>query len=136
VFFSPSCHCLSAHDGRLVGLYERYHPRGVEFLMIDSETGGSAERDALEAQRRGYPFPIVRDRGARLADALGARFSSYSVVLDAGGRVRYRGGIDSDASHLHEDARLYLQDAIGDLLAGQSPRTIEGEALGCALQKW
>jgi hypothetical protein len=136
VFFSPTCHCLTVHDGRLVGLYGRYHSRGVELLMIDSETTGSGERDTLEAQRRGYPFPIVRDQGAKLADALGARFASYSVVLDARGRVRYRGGIDSDKSHLHEDAHLYLEDAIGDLLAGRSPRVIEGEALGCELQTW
>jgi hypothetical protein len=136
VFFSPGCHCLDAHDARLVGMYERFHDRGVEFAMVDSESGGSPERDAREARRRGYPFPIVRDPGARLADALGAQFASYSVVLDADGRVRYRGGIDSDESRLHAGARLYLQDAVEDLLAGRAPRIAEGEALGCALQRW
>jgi hypothetical protein len=136
VFFSPDCHCLTLHDGRLVDLYARYHPRGVELLMIDSEKSGSPERDAAEAQRRGYPFPIVRDPGARLADALGARYATYAVVLDAQGRIRYHGGIDSDRSHLHDGARPYLQDAIDDLLSGRQPRVAEGEALGCSLQTW
>jgi hypothetical protein len=136
VFFSPGCHCLAAHDARLVELYARYRPRGLELLMIDSETTGSAERDAREAERRGYPFRIVLDPGARLADALGAEYASYAVLLDAQGRVRYHGGIDSDATRLHDDARLYLRDAIDDVLAGRTPRVAEGEALGCALQKW
>lgn len=136
VFFSPTCHCLSAHDERLVRLYRAYHPRGVDVLLVDSEVGATPERDALEAHSRGYPFPIVVDRGAKLANALGAEFASYSVVLDSEGHVRYHGGIDSDRSHLHEDARLYLQKAIDDLLAGRSPRVEEGEALGCTLQKW
>jgi hypothetical protein len=136
VFFSPGCHCLAVHDARLTDLYARYHPRGVELLMIDSENGGSPERDAAEAQRRGYPFPIVRDEGARLADALGARYATYTVVLDGQGRIRYHGGIDSDKSHLHADARPYLQDALEDLLSGRPPRVAEGEALGCALQTW
>jgi hypothetical protein len=136
VFFSPGCHCLTLHDARLRELYERYHPRGVELLMIDSETGGSAERDVAEAQRRGYPFPIARDPGAKLARALGARYATYSVVVDGEGRIRYHGGIDSDKSHLHADARPYLRDALEDLLSGRSPRVAEGEALGCALQTW
>jgi hypothetical protein len=136
VFFSPNCHCLALHDQRLVGLYERYHARGVDFVMVDSETSGSAENDAREATRRGYPFPIVRDPGAKLADAVGAQYASYSVVLDAHGRLRYHGGIDSDRSHLHDDAQPYLRDAIVDLLSGRSPRVAEGKTLGCALQTW
>ncbi len=136
VFFSETCHCLAAHEPRLFELYGRYHPRGVDFLMVDSETSGSEERDALEARRRGYPFPLIRDPGARLAGALGAQYASYVVVLDAEGRVRYHGGIDSDKSRLHDDARPYLQDALDDLLSGRAPRVAEGKTLGCALQRW
>jgi hypothetical protein len=136
VFFSPGCHCLAVHDARLIELYQRYRPRGLELLMVDSETTGSTERDAREAERRAYPFRIVRDPSARLADALGAEYASYAVLLDAGGRIRYQGGIDSDGTRLHDDARLYLRDAIDDVLAGRAPRLAHGEALGCALEKW
>jgi hypothetical protein len=136
VFFSSSCHCLVQHEARLLALYEQYHPLGVDFFMIDSETSGSAERDTAEARRRGYPFPILLDRGAKLADVLEAQFATYSVVLDREGAVRYRGGIDSDKSHLHDNAQRYLQDAVVDLLAGYSPRVARGKTLGCALQTW
>ena len=136
VFFSPHCHCLDVHQPRLSALDTAYRPSGVQFLMIDSEVGGSLERDAAEAAARHYPFPIVLDRGAKLADAVGARYASYSVVLDRDGLVRYQGNIDSDKTHLHEDAIPYLKDAIDDLLAGRAPRAASGEGLGCALQTW
>jgi hypothetical protein len=136
VFFSPACHCLAVHDPRLVALYEAYHPRGLALLLVDSETSGSPERDDAEARRRAYPFPIVRDPGAKIAAALGAQYATYSVVLDAEGRVRYHGGIDSDKNHLHSDAQPYLSDAIRDLLEGRPPRVPSTEALGCALQTW
>lgn len=136
IFFSPDCHCLSAHEPRLRALYDAYHSRGVQFFMVDSEVRGSLGRDAAEANRRGYPFPILGDRGAKLADALGAEYATYTVVLDAGARVHYRGGIDSDKSHLHDDATPYLQDALEDLLAAREPRYPEGKTLGCSLQKW
>jgi hypothetical protein len=136
VFFSPTCHCLEQHDGRLRALYEAYHTRGVQFLMLDSEVHGSESRDESEARRRGYPFPIVRDPGATLANELGAQYATYSVVLDASGRVRYHGGIDSDKSHLHDDATPYLRSALDDVLAGRPVRIAEGKTLGCSLEKW
>ena len=136
VFFSPECHCLKLHDGRLRDLYAAYTPRGVQFVMIDSEKRGTPDADAAEAARRGYPFPIVLDRGARLADALGAQYATYSVIVDAQGQVLYRGGIDSDEMHLREDTTPYVKDALDDLLAGRSPRLVEAKALGCSLEKW
>lgn len=136
IFFSTHCHCLDQHEDRLKALHEQYGPRGVQFIMIDSEVGASPERDRAEALRRGYPFPILDDRSARLADGLHAEYATFSVVVDREGRVVYRGGIDTDKTHLRDDATPYLRDAIDDVLAGRPPRIAEGKTLGCALEKW
>jgi peroxiredoxin len=136
VFFSPNCHCLDQHQPRLRALYSEYRSRHVQFLMIDSEVAGSPERDAQETQKRGYLFPILFDRGGKLAELLGADYATYAVVLDAEGRIRYHGGIDTDKTHLHDGATPYLKNAIDDLLAGRAPRVASGKALGCALEKW
>ncbi|HLK37044.1 MAG TPA: redoxin family protein [Polyangiaceae bacterium] len=136
VFFSPDCDCLRAHEARLRTLAGAYAARGVQVFMVDSETRASRAKDAAEGKRRGYPFPILIDHGARVADAVGAEYASYAVVLDSSGRIRYRGGMDSDKLRLHDDATPYLRNALDDLLAGKEPRTPEGKALGCALQRW
>jgi hypothetical protein len=136
VFFSAHCRCFEEHEGRLKALYEQYGPRGVQIVMIDSEMNASPERDRAEALRRSYPFPILDDRGALLANRLGAEYATYSVVVDRQGRVLYRGGIDTDKTHLRDDTTPYLKDALDDLLAGHAPRLAEGKTLGCALQKW
>jgi peroxiredoxin len=136
VFYSPDCHVLAVHEDRLRALYESDGRRGVQIVMVDSEAGASPARDALEARRRGYPFPILVDPGARLADALGADYAAYAVVTDPGAHVHYHGGIDSDRIHLHDDRTPYLELALEDLLAHREPRIAEGKSLGCALQKW
>jgi hypothetical protein len=136
VFFSPDCHCLEQHETRLRAVDAAFRPRDVHFFMVDSEVRASVERDADEARRRGYSFPILVDRGARLADAVGADYATYSVVVDREGRLRFRGGIDSDRDHLRSDAIPYLSDALTDLLDGREPRIADAKALGCALQKW
>jgi predicted small lipoprotein YifL len=136
VFFSRDCHCLDEHGPRLRELFDAYHPRGVQFLMVDSEVDATVASDLREAVRRGYPFPILIDHGARLANALDAKYATYSVVVNPAGQVLYRGGIDSDRVHLHPTTTPYLRNALDDLLAGHSPRIAEAKTLGCSLQKW
>jgi len=136
VFFSRHCHCLSQHDARLRELYDAYHPRGVQIVMVDPEMKSSPETDAAEAARRGYPFPVYFDRGARLARALDAQYATYTVIVDDRGRVRYRGGFDSDKTHMRADATPYVRNALDDLLAGRAPRLAETKTLGCALEEW
>jgi hypothetical protein len=134
VFYSEHCPCFRVHEGRLRDLARTYAQHGVRVVLVDSEVSASAERDARDAAARGLPA-IVLDPGAKLADALGADYATFTVVLDAQGRVRYRGGIDSDKDRLRDDAQSYLRDALDDLVAGREPRIPEGKALGCALQK-
>ena len=135
VFFSAHCPCQTAHDERLIALDARYAPRGVQFYAVDSELGASAQRDAAEAEKRRYPFPILTDHGAKLAAAVGAESATFTIVVERGGAIRYRGGIDSDRTHLTPQATPYLGDALDDLLAGRAPRLAEAKALGCALEK-
>jgi peroxiredoxin len=136
IFFSRHCSCFTQHEPRLRALDAAYRPRGVQIVAVDSEVGASPAEDTEEATRRGLPFPILVDPGAKLASALGARYATYSVVVDREGRVVYAGGLDSDKTHLHDDAAMYVREALDDLLAGRPPRTASAKALGCALETW
>jgi hypothetical protein len=136
VFFSKDCLCFGAHEPRLRALVDKFSARGVRFVIVDPETGRTAEGDAREVHDRKLPAPVFLDPGARLASMLGAVYATYSVVVDSAGQIRYRGGIDADKTHLRADATPFLADALDDLTAGRSPRRAEGKTLGCALQMW
>lgn len=136
IFFSADCYCLLAHSERIRRLAAAFGPRGVRFWAVDSEVSATAERDRAEAERRGYPFPILLDPGARMARQLGAAYAGYSVALNTHGEVLYRGGIDSDCVRLRDDRTRYLESALSDLLAGDPPRLAEGKTLGCVLRTW
>ena len=135
-FYAAHCPCVAAHDGRIRELYNEFHQQGVQFIGIDSEISASPEASADEARKHGYDFPILIDRGAPLANALGAEYATFTVVVDRRGLVYYRGGIDSDRTHLRADSTLYVRDALRALIAGRTPSIVSGEALGCALQTW
>ena len=134
VFTSTHCPCVAAHRERLRALAKEYVPRGVQFFAVDSEVGTTLPEAAREALD--YDFALLLDDGARLADALGAQYATYTVVLDSKATVRYRGGIDSDKAKMHPDATLYVKNALDDLVAGRQVRTPEGKTLGCVLRRW
>ncbi|CAN5924446.1 hypothetical protein BH11MYX4_BH11MYX4_39730 [soil metagenome] len=134
VFYADHCPCFRVHEERIRELVRVYGPKGVKVLVVDSEVSATAAGDAQAAAERGLPA-IALDPGARLADALDAEYATYTVVFDDHGRIRYRGGIDTDKNVLRDDTRPFLREALDDLLAGREPRVTEGKALGCALQK-
>ena len=135
IFVSSECHCLAAHTARLNELAAQYTPRSVQFVAVDSEVGTTAGIAAAEARKYALSFPLVIDSGAQLANTFDALYATYTVIVDTGGNVHYRGGLDSDRMQLHDDAKYYVRNALEDLLAGREPRLREGKTLGCVLRK-
>lgn len=135
-FFSHHCPCQRAHDKRMIDLHEAYKGRGVAFVLVDAEASATKERDREEAESRKYPFPLLIDRGAKIAERIEAEFATYVAILDtSSGDIVYRGGIDSDHSHLTEDATPYVKNALDDLLSQKRVRKTDTKALGCVLQR-
>ncbi len=132
-FFSAHCPCQTQHDARLAALHARYAPRGVAFLAIDSEADATIERDRAEVARRNYPYAIMVDPEGIAARSLRANYATYVVLVDSQGRVLFRGGIDSDRSHLTADATPYLANALADAVAGRPVQRAEAKTLGCSL---
>ncbi len=131
-FFSASCPCQRAHDARIKALAALEASRDVGFLVVDPERKTTPDEDAAEAHSRGYP--ILRDPAGALAARLGAEYATFSVVLDRAGRVLYRGGIDSDKTHLRDDATPFLANAVDDALAGRPVREPSTKSFGCVLE--
>jgi hypothetical protein len=135
-FFSSTCPCQRFHDPRLEQLVSRYSSRGVQFLLVDSNYDSSLQADSNEVRARGYSAPILSDPRGTWADAFGARYATFCVILDSSGRIRYRGGLDSDKNSPHADVESYLDDALAALTAGQEPKKVETRVLGCNLVRW
>lgn len=134
VFYAEDCPCVGTHVERLRALQEKYGPAGVRFYFVDSEASASVARDTKLTTARQLPFPILIDEDGSFARAVEAEYASYSLVVDASGKIRYHGGIDTDKSHLTDDATPFLANALGDLTAGRDVRVEEGKTLGCSLE--
>jgi peroxiredoxin len=134
-------HCpyaLAWHD-RIVAAARDYADRGVRFLAINPNDASRYPADSYEAMQRrvreeDWPFPYLRDESQEVAGGWGALTTPDVFVVDAEGRVRYRGAPDADYMDPGQNAD-WLRAALDDLLAGREPRRAETEPIGCSI-KW
>ena len=132
IFYAAGCPCFAAHVDRLRQLATELGPRGVGFVVVDSERHVPGEASPPAEIAPG--LPLLRDESGDLARRLGARYATESYVLDPAGRVRYQGGVDSDRKYLRPDAQPFLRQALLKLLSGDAPAFATSKALGCALR--
>jgi peroxiredoxin len=137
VFTCNHCpYALAWHD-RIASAARDYPD--VRFYAINSNDAERYPRDSLEAmrervQREDWPMPYLHDESQDVARAFGAKTTPDLFVVDADGRLRYRGAPDPD----HQDPSLnasWLREALDAVLAGDKVARPETEPVGCSV-KW
>jgi peroxiredoxin len=138
VFTCNHCpYALAWHD-RIAAIARDY--ADVNVLAINANDAERYPRDSFDAMRErvaadgGWPMPYLRDESQEVAHAYGARTTPDCFVIDAEGRIAYRGAPDAD----HQDPSLdaaWLREALDAVLAGSEPERAETEPVGCSI-KW
>lgn len=131
-FIAAKCPISQAYQARLTSLYQKYSQNkgAVGFAILNS----NANETIPELQKLAVGFPVYKDFHNRVADALDAQTTPEVFVIDAAGKVRYRGAID-DATN---EARVKvhgLRDAIEAVLSDREPAVKELKAFGCVLKR-
>jgi len=134
VFLSTECPVSKRYGTRVVELAREYAPRGVRWFAVNANRQESAEEVAQDAAQRGFPCPVVKDTGNRLADVLGARMTPEAVVLDGAGVLRYRGRIDDNVDTTKVQSSD-LSRALDALIAGRPLPRAEAPAFGCEIRR-
>jgi peroxiredoxin len=140
VFTCNHCpYALAWHD-RLLDVARDYADRGVRVLLVNPNDAVRYPRDSFEAMRErvrddgGWPAPYLHDATQEVAAAYGARTTPDVFVVDAGGRVAYRGAPDADFDDPAQRA-AWLRDALDAVLDGRRPAHPRTEPVGCSI-KW
>jgi peroxiredoxin len=140
VFTCNHCpYALAWHD-RILDVARDYAERGVRVLLVNPNDADRYPRDSFAAMRRrvdadgGWPAPYLRDESQQVARAFGARTTPDVFVVDAEGRVRYRGAPDAAYDDPSEDA-TWLRSALDAVLDGREPDPAETTPVGCSV-KW
>jgi peroxiredoxin len=133
-FLGTECPLAKLYAPRLASLNSELKSRGVTFLGVNSNRQDSLTEVASHARRHGIEFPVLKDAGNRIADAIGVTRTPEIVVLDETRTVRYHGRIDDQygVGYIRDEVEsTFLKDAVEDLLAGRKVKVAQTEVVGC-----
>lgn len=129
LFLSTVCPYSKYYADHLQELEAHFGKKGVLFIGVNSNRTETAEEVVAYARRRDHAFPMVKDAGSAIADVFGARVTPEAFLVDAEGRLRYKGRIRSKIGSTD------LKDALEAMLARRPIRTPVAKAFGCAIQR-
>lgn len=135
-FLGTECPLAKLYGPKLEGMSQEFADDNVAFIGISSNKQDSLTELTAYVHRHQINFPILKDVGNRLADALGATRTPEVFVFDRDRSLRYHGRIDDQygvgySREKTEDSDL--RNAISELLAGKEVSKPETKAIGCII---
>jgi hypothetical protein len=132
-FFNPACPCSRFNLSHLRVLLKTHGGR-VEFIaVLEGETSADALQQELASL--GVSIPAIADSWGAIVGALGVYATPEAAVLEAGGRLFYRGNYNRVRYYAIPSSE-YARIALEALLAGQPRPLYRDEAAvawGCPL---
>jgi len=113
---------------------DQYRDKGVEFLLLNSNSQDDAASIVKEAREFSIAFPILVDQKQKVGEILGVERTSEVFVVEPGTwKLLYRGPMD-DRLHYERQrppSKHYLTDALDATLAGQQVQVTTADGVGC-----
>lgn len=134
VFLGTECPLAKLYAKRLQELSQRYRDDSVQIVGINANRQDTLQEIRHYVHTHGVTFPMLKDAGNRVANALGAQRTPEAFLLDSQRAVRYRGRIDDQYGVGYSRAHFTRQDlaeAIDEVLAGRPVSEPHIEAVGC-----
>lgn len=112
----------------------------VVWLAINSSAQGK-QGNGVEVNKQAgtewkMTYPLLIDESGAVGRKYDAKTTPHMYVIDAGGKLVYRGALDNAPLGRSKDAQAvnYVQAALDDLAAGRPVRTPETQAYGCSVK--
>jgi peroxiredoxin len=134
IFVAVQCPISNAYNERMEKLAQDYKARGVNVVGINANSTEPVASVKAHAAEKHLTFPILKDKGNKIADSLGATRTPEAYFLDANNKLIYHGRIDNsrDASQVISSE---LGDALEATLTGKPVAKTTADAFGCSIKR-
>ncbi len=134
VFLSAQCPVVKGYNSRINQIAADYGSKGISFIGINSNATESLDWVKSDAAEVGYKFPVLIDKGAALADKLGASVTPEVYYFDTKNVLIYHGAIDNSRKG-DSITDNYLRIAFDASLSGKKIEKTKINAFGCSIKR-
>lgn len=100
----------------------------------DGEQGAGLETNKKYAKEYRIKGPILLDPKGEVGHTYGAQTTPHMYVIDKEGVLRYQGGIDNDPRGRDDNRVNYVEQALKQILAGETVTQSESRPYGCTVK--
>lgn len=132
VFWNKDCPYVEGANGASAAIQKfakDYADKGVKVVAIDAGTNNSEQANAEYAKNLSVPLLLNPD--STVAAKFNARYTPQTYVLDKDMKVQYMGAFQTGSG---AEARGHAENAVKDVLAGQTPVVREARGVGCSVK--
>jgi peroxiredoxin len=109
-------------------------------IIINSNVAQRDDADSYKAmqdyaEKQGYKYYYTVDENAAVADAFGATRTPEVFLVDANGKLVYKGAIDDNPSDAGNVKKEFLKEAIVENTAGKPVSVKESRSVGCTIKR-
>ncbi len=140
MFSCNTCPYVIKNQERTKQIAEYAIQNNIGVIILNSNEAQRSDADSYEAMKsyakeQGYSYSYVVDRNAKVADAFGATRTPEIFLLDATGKVVYKGAIDDNPSEPDNVKRQHAKEAIAESVAGKTVTVKESKSVGCSIKR-
>jgi len=140
IFTCNTCPFVIKNIERTKDILAAAKAKGIAVVLVNSNEAQREDADAADkmvafAQKQNYPNYYI-DNGAQLADAFGASHTPEVFLFDGKSeRLVYKGAMDDSPSDPSAAKKIYLKDAMNNLVAGKKIEPAETKSVGCSIKR-
>lgn len=142
IFTGNHCVYSKKYEDRLIHIANEFMPKGVGFLLVNSNDAELSQDDRLalmreRAKEKAYPCPYIQDVDGVLAKMLGATKNPEVFVVrktEKTWELLYAGKIDDNPLIEERVEHKFLVDALNRILAGDFGVATPVPAVGCTIK--
>lgn len=140
MFSCNTCPYVIKNQARTKEIADYAIKNNIGVIVLNSNEAQRGDADSYKAMQayakeQGYNFYYVVDENAKVADAFGATRTPEIFLLDAAGKLVYKGAIDDNPSDANNVKRHHAQEAIAEAVNGKTISIKESRSVGCSIKR-
>ncbi len=141
-WYNPECPFVKKHyrddTGTMNKLAEKYASQNVVWVRINSgaegKQGAGAELNRKMVAEYGITTPVLLDTTGEVGKTYGAKHTPEMFIIAADGTIAYHGAIDDDSRAAQPGKVNYVDQALQQVLAGETVTTATTKPYGCSVK--
>jgi peroxiredoxin len=139
-FTCNHCPYVKGSELQLIEIAKRHMPNGLRVLTISSNDAAQYPEDGFDKMKEhtrelSLPYPYLYDESQEVAKLFDAACTPEFYLFDGSLKLVYHGTINDSPRDPSKVTKNYLEDAVMQVLEGQTPDPSFVHPLGCSI-KW